>query len=102
MEPGTRPGLRAFCFSAEQRSARGGAGWAPLGVGKAPHLPLFSPWLFLALPVRQAAANGAGRVLEQKISWVERKSPYPWVTDVKIMEKPQVPKIGGVGDRKAI
>lgn len=36
------------------------------------------------------------------MSWVERKSPYPWVMDVKIMEKPQVPKIGGVGDHKAI
>ena len=89
------------CFSVEERPTSGGAGWAPMDMDKASNFPC-SPSLFPALPVCQATGNGAGGVLEQKISWMERKSSYLWLMDVKIMEKPQIPKIGEAGDHKAI
>lgn len=78
-------------------------GWVGFHVsGQDPHLPLLS--LLPALPVCQATGSGAGGVLEQKTSRMERKSPGLWVMHVKIMEEPQIPVIDEltVGDHKAI
>jgi len=97
---GARAWSLLLFFSREEVHPWWGRGGSP-GVGTAVSCS-DSPSLFLALAAQQAAANGAGGVLEQQMSWMERKGPYPWVMDIRIMEKPQFPKIGGVGDHQAL
>lgn len=84
MEPGAVPHF--------QPSAAEWWGWMGFhGSGQDSHLPLLS--LLPALPVCQATGSGAGGVLEQTTSQMERKSPGLWVMHVKIMEEPQIPVI---------